>query len=68
MARSDGPLEKIEKVGSSSYKLQFPRDMAISATFNFGYPSRYMEDTMEDPSDLRLNPSEEGEVDAEAWR
>ena len=28
--------------------------------------SPYVEDNIEDPSDLRSNPSEEGEVDAEA--
>ena len=30
---------------------------------NIGNLSPYVDDTMEDPSDLRSNPSEEGEVD-----
>jgi len=66
MARSDGPFEVLEKVGSNAYKLQLPGDMAVSATFNIGDLSPYVEDNIEDPSDLRSNPSEEGEVDAGA--
>ena len=66
MARSDGPFEVIEKVGTNAYKLQLSRDMAVSATFNIGDLSPYVEDTIEDPSDLRSNPSKEGEVDAGA--
>jgi len=38
--------------------------MAISATFNIGDLSPYVEDCFEDTSDLRANPLEEGEVDA----
>jgi len=66
MARSDGPFEVLEKVGSNGYKLQLPGHMAVSATFNIGDLSPYVEDNIEDPSDLRSNPSEEGEVDAAA--
>ena len=66
MARSDGPFEVIEKVGTNAYKLQHPGDIAVSATFNIGDLSPYVEDTIEDPSDLRSNPSKEGEVDAGA--
>ena len=75
MARSDGPFEIIEKVGSNAYKLQLPGDMAVSATFNIGDLSPYVEDNIEKPSgyysqskpsDLWSNPSEEGEVDAGA--
>jgi len=66
MARSDRPFEILEKVGDNAYKLQQPRDMAVSATFNIGDLSPYVKDNFEDPSDLRSNPSEEGEVDARA--
>ena len=66
MARSDGPFEILEKVGSNAYKLQLPGDMAVSATFNVGDLSPYVEDSIEDPSNLRSNPLEEGEVDARA--
>ena len=47
----------IEKVGRNAYKLQLLRDMAVSATFNIRDPSPYVEDTIEDPSYLRSNPS-----------
>jgi len=57
----------IEKVGRNAYKLQLLRDMAVSATFNIRDPSPYVEDTIEDPSNLRSNHSEEGEVDAGAY-
>jgi len=50
MARSDGPFAIIEKVGSNAYKLQLPGDMAISATFNIGDLSPYVEDNIENPS------------------
>jgi len=40
--------------------------MAVLATFNIGDLSRYVEDSIEDPLDLRLNPSDEGEVDVGA--
>jgi len=50
MARSDGPFEIIEKVESNAYKLQLPGDMAISATFNIGDLSPYVEDGIENPS------------------
>jgi len=72
MARSDGPFVIIEKVGSNAYKLQLPGDMAVSATFNIGDLSPYVEDAIENPfryysqqklSNLRSNPSEEGEDD-----
>ena len=55
MARSDGPFEVIEKVGSNAYKLQLPGDMAVSTTFNIWDLSPYVQDTMEDASDLRSN-------------
>jgi len=67
MARSDGPFEVIEKVGSNAYKLQLLGDTAVPATFNIGDLSPYVEDTMKDPSNLRSNPSEEREVDAGAF-
>ena len=71
MARSDGPFEVLEKVGSNAYKLQLPGEMAVSATFNIGDLSPYVEDNIDKPSgyysqykfpDLWPNPSEDGEV------
>jgi len=54
MARSDGPFEVIEKVGTNAYKLQHPGDIAVSATFNIGDLSPYVEDTIEDASDFEV--------------
>ena len=59
MARSDGPFEVIEMAGNNAYRLQLPGDMAVLTTFNIGDLSRYVEDTVEDSSYLRSNPSEE---------
>ena len=64
MQRGDGPLKIIQKVGYNAYKLQLLADMVASATFNFGDLSPYVQDYFEDPSDLRSNPFEEGEVNA----
>ena len=66
MERSDGPFEVIERIGDNAYKLQLLGDMGVSATFYVGDLSPYVEDSIEDPSDLRANPPEEGEVDAGA--
>jgi len=41
--------------------------MVVFATFNVGDLSPYVEDSIEDPLDLRSNPSEEGEVDVGAY-
>jgi len=41
--------------------------MAVSATFNIGDLSPYVEDTIEDTSNLRSNTSKEGEVNARAF-
>jgi len=46
MARSDGPFKVIEMVGKNAYKLQLLGDVAVSATFNIGDLSLYVEDTM----------------------
>ena len=52
MARSDDPFEVIEKIGDNAYKLQLPGDMAVSATFDVGDLSPYVEDSIEDPLDF----------------
>jgi len=62
MARSDGPFEVIEKVGRNAYKLQLPGDVAVSAIFNIGDLIHYVKDTIEDPLDLRSNPSKKGRL------
>ena len=44
MARGDGPSKALAKAGTNAYKLEFPKDMVLSATFNVGDLSPYMED------------------------
>jgi len=60
MARSDRPFKITERIKNNAYKLQLPGDMAISATFNVGDLSPYIDDYFEDPSNLRTNPLEKG--------
>jgi len=50
-------------VGANAYKLELPRDMAVSTTFNVGDLSPYVKDDI-DFGDLRENPFEGGEDDA----
>jgi len=40
--------------------------MVVSATFKVGDLSPYMEDALEDPSNLRSNSLEEGQIDVGA--
>jgi len=40
--------------------------MAVSATFNVGDLTHYVEDVIEDPSNLRPNPHEKGEANVRA--
>jgi len=65
MSRGDRPFKDIQKVGDNAYKLLLPRDVAVSATLNICDLCPYVEDCFGDPSDLRSNPFEEWEVDAE---
>jgi len=65
MSRGDGPFKIIQKVGDNAYKLYLQGDMAVSATFNIGDLSPYIEDCFEDPLDLRSNPFKERKVDVE---
>ena len=44
MARGDGSFKVLAKVGANAYKLELPWDMAMSATFNVGDLSPYVED------------------------
>ena len=63
MSRGDGPFKVISKVGPNAYKLELPGEMGVSATFNVGDLSPYIEDDL-NLEDLRANPLEEGEDDA----
>lgn len=64
MPRSEGPFKILERIGDNAYKLDIPGDMSISATFNVGDLSPYLED--EFLEDLRANPKQPGEDDAGA--
>jgi len=55
MAREDGPFRFLAKVEANAYKLELPRNMAVSATFNVGDLSLYVDDEV-DYRDLRANP------------
>jgi len=35
-------------MGNNAYRIQLPGDMAVSATFNIGDQSPYVEDSIED--------------------
>ena len=39
MVRGDGPFKVLAKLGANAYKLELPRDIVVSATFNVGDPS-----------------------------
>jgi len=64
MARRDGPFKVLAKVGANAYKLELPGDMAVSATFNVGDLSPYIEDEI-DFGNLRVNPLKGGEGDTD---
>jgi len=61
MAEGDAPYRVIQKVGENAYKIELPRDMHISTTFNIRDLTLYLED---DDEDLRANPLQGGEVNA----
>ena len=64
MARGDGPFKVLAKVGAIACKLELPGDMAVSATFNVGDLSPYVEDEIEF-GELRENLLIGGEDDAD---
>ncbi|KAJ9567692.1 hypothetical protein OSB04_003658, partial [Centaurea solstitialis] len=64
MARGDGPYKVLARIGDNAYKLELPGNTNISATFNVGDLSPYLEDGPLE--DLRANPSQPEEVDAGA--
>jgi len=56
MARGDGPYKIMHKVRDNTYKVELPGNMNISATFNVGDLTPYIEDEDDDIGDLRVNP------------
>ena len=63
MPRSNGPFKVLKKVNDNAYKLELPRDMGVSSTFNMGDLTLYLEDE-EDGDDLRENHIQEGDNEA----
>ena len=61
MAEGDNPFNVFERIGDNVYKLELPANMKVSATFNIGDLAPYIEVKFEN---LRANPAQEGEVDA----
>ena len=71
--RADGPFEVLERIGDNAYKVDLPSEFGnVSATFNIGDLSPYLEDGV--LTDLRANPPQPEENDvntspkANAWR
>ena len=65
MAKGDGPYKIVQRVGDNAYKVELPGDINIFATFKVGDLTPYIEDEDKDIGDLRANPLQGGEVDAD---
>ena len=63
MPRGDGPFKVLEKVNDNAYKVELPRDMGVSPTFNMGDLTPYLEDD-DGEDDLRENHIQEGQDEA----
>jgi len=59
--RADDPFEILEKVNDNAYKVNFPSDYGVSATFNVADLSSYLED--DHLSNLRANSLQQREDD-----
>jgi len=60
--RADGPFEVLERINDNAYKVDLPSEFGgVSATFNVGDLSPYLEDG--ELADLRANPLQAGEDD-----
>ena len=58
--RGDGPFQVLERINDNAYKVELPGEYNISSTFNVSDLSLF---DAEGESDLRTNPSQEGEND-----
>jgi len=54
------PYMIMQKVGDNAYKIELSGDMSISATFNFGDITPYIEDKDESYKDSRPNSPQGG--------
>jgi hypothetical protein len=55
----DGPFEVVERINDNAYKLDLPGEYGVSGSFNVADLSPF-----DVGDDLRANPSQEGENDA----
>jgi len=61
MPRADEPLEILERMNDNAYKVNFPGDNGVLATFNVVDLSPYLEDGH--LANLRENSPQQGEHD-----
>ncbi|XP_073049491.1 uncharacterized protein [Primulina eburnea] len=61
LPRGDGPFQVIERINDNAYKLDLPGEYNVSSTFNVSDLSLF---DVGDDQDLRTNPFQEGENDA----
>ena len=61
LPRGDGPFQVIERINDNAYKLDRPGEYNVSSTFNVSDLSLF---DVGDDQDLRTNPFQEGEDDA----
>jgi hypothetical protein len=59
LPRGDGPFQVVERINDNAYKLDLPGEYGVSASFNVVDLSPF-----DVGDDLRTNPSQEGENDA----
>jgi hypothetical protein len=59
LPRGDGPFQVVERINDNAYKLDLPGEYGVSASFNVADLSPF-----DVGNDLRANPSQEGENDA----
>ncbi|XP_027348787.1 uncharacterized protein LOC113860563, partial [Abrus precatorius] len=58
--RGDGPFQVLERINDNAYKIELPGEYNVSSTFNVSDLSLF---DVDGESDLRTNPSQEGEND-----
>ena len=58
--RGNGPVQVLERINDNAYKIDLPNEYNVSSTFNVSDLSLFDADR---ESDLRKNPSQEGEND-----
>lgn len=58
--RGDGPFQVLERINDNAYKVELPGEYNVSSTFNVSDLPLFYADG---ESDLRTNPSQEGEND-----